>query len=336
MKRIPGKQLFGIFYFKCYQTTFVALTNRINNTIIIKQKAKELGFNYCGVSKAEFLEEDAPMLESWLKKGMHGQMDYMQNNFDMRLDPCLLVENAKSVISLSYNYYTDKNQTDSLAPKISKYAFGEDYHSVLKEKLTQFLEHIQVQIGDVNGRTFVDSAPILERAWAKKSGLGWVGKNANLINKNSGSFNFLCEVIIDLELEYDSQATDHCGTCTACIDACPTQAIFEPYKVDGSKCISYFTIELKESIPSEMKGKFENWAFGCDICQDVCPWNRFAIKHHEERFEPSSELINMTKQEWTELNEDVFKVLFKKSAIKRTKYNGLVRNIVFLKNNYNK
>ncbi len=260
-------------------------------------------------------------------------MDYMQNNFDMRLDPRLLVENAKSVISLSYNYYTDKKQTDLLAPKISKYAFGEDYHLVLKEKLTTFFEFIQQQIGEVNGRTFVDSAPVLERAWAKRSGLGWVGKNTNLINKNSGSFYFLCEAIIDVELDYDSLVTDHCGTCTACIDACPTQAIVEPYKVDGSKCISYFTIELKENIPEEMKDKFDNWAFGCDICQDVCPWNKFSKQHQQERFEPIHEIINMTQNDWYNLNENIFKDLFNKSPIKRTKYNGLMRNIVFLKNN---
>ena len=307
------------------------MTNKSTYTKLIKQKAKELGFDYCGISKAEFLIEEAPMLETWLRKSMHGQMDYMQNHFDMRLDPRLLVDDAKSVISLSYNYYTDKKQKDSLAPKISKYAFGEDYHFVLREKLTELYEYILEQIGEVNGRTFVDSAPILERAWAKRSGLGWIGKNANLINKNAGSFYFLCEAIIDLELEYDSPVTDHCGTCTACIDACPTDAIVEPFKVDGSKCISYFTIELKDNIPLEMKGKFKNWAFGCDICQDVCPWNRFSSIHHEERFEPSTQLLNMTKVEWENLDEIIFKDLFKKSAIKRTKYNGLVRNIVFLK-----
>jgi epoxyqueuosine reductase len=328
---IPDKKLFRDFLFQNLSNTFVELTNKSTYTKLIKQKAKELGFDYCGISKAEYLEDEAPRLESWLKNNMHGQMDYMQNHFDMRLDPRLLVDDAKSVISLSYNYYIDIKQKDSLAPKISKYAFGEDYHFVLREKLTELYEYIQEQIGEVNGRTFVDSAPILERAWAKRSGLGWIGKNANLINKNAGSFYFLCEAIIDLELEYDSPVTDHCGTCTACIDACPTDAIVEPFKVDGSKCISYFTIELKENIPLEMKGKFENWAFGCDICQDVCPWNRFSSIHHEDRFEPSTQLINMTKVEWENLDEIIFKDLFKKSAIKRTKYNGLVRNIVFLK-----
>jgi len=312
------------------------LTNKTTYTKLIKQKAKELGFDYCGISKAEFLENEAPSFEAWLKKDMHGQMNYMQNHFDMRLDPTLLVENAKSVISLSYNYFTDKTQSDPFAPKISKYAFGEDYHLVLKDTLNELFDFIKKEIGEVSGRTFVDSAPILERAWAKKSGLGWIGKNTNLINKKSGSFYFLCEVIIDLELDYDCPVTDHCGTCTACIDACPNQAIVEPYKVDGSKCISYFTIELKESIPLEMKGKFENWVFGCDICQDVCPWNNFSTHHHQEKFEPKEQLLKMTKDEWEYLNENIFRELFKKSAIKRTKYNGLKRNIVFLKNNSEK
>ena len=309
------------------------MTNKSIYTKLIKQKAKELGFDYCGISKAEFLEDDAPKLETWLKNNMHGQMDYMQNHFDMRLDPRLLVENAKSVISLSYNYYTDKIQEYSSAPKISKYAFGEDYHLVLSDKLTELYIYIQEQIGEVNGRTFVDSAPVLERAWAKRSGLGWIGKNANLINKKAGSFYFLCEAIIDVELDYDAPVTDHCGTCTACMDACPTKAIVEPYKVDGSKCISYFTIELKENIPIEMKGKFKNWAFGCDICQDVCPWNKFSKENREKRFMPIDQLLTMTKEEWSDLNENIFKELFKKSAIKRAKYNGLVRNIVFLENN---
>jgi epoxyqueuosine reductase len=312
------------------------LTNKSIYTKLIKQKAKELGFDYCGIAKAEFLEDEAPKLETWLKNNMHGQMDYMQNHFDMRLNPNLLVENAKSVISLSYNYYTNKKQTDLQAPQISKYAFGEDYHLVLRDKLTELYIYIQEQIGEVNGRTFVDSAPILERAWAKRSGLGWIGKNTNLINQKSGSFYFLCEAILDVELDYDSPVTDHCGTCRACIDACPTKAIVEPYKVDGSKCISYYTIELKESIPIEMKGKFKNWAFGCDICQDVCPWNKFSKKHQEERFEPSAQFLSMEKDDWVDLNENIFKELFKKSAIKRAKYNGLIRNIVFLKNNSQK
>ena len=309
------------------------MTNKSIYTKLIKQKAKELGFDYCGISKAQFLEDEAPKLDTWLKNNMHGQMDYMQNHFDMRLDPRLLVENAKSVISLSYNYYTNKKQTDLLAPKISKYAFGEDYHLVLRDKLTELYAYIQEQIGEVNGRTFVDSAPVLERAWAKRSGLGWIGKNANLINKKAGSFYFLCEAIIDVELDYDAPVTDHCGTCTACMDACPTEAIVEPYTVDGSKCISYFTIELKENIPIEMKGKFKNWAFGCDICQDVCPWNKFSKENREKRFMPIDQLLTMTKEEWSDLNENIFKELFKKSAIKRAKYNGLVRNIVFLENN---
>ncbi|MEI6508979.1 MAG: tRNA epoxyqueuosine(34) reductase QueG [Bacteroidota bacterium] len=302
------------------------------HTKLIKQKASELGFSYCGVSKATFLNEDAPRLEKWLSQNQHGNMTYMSNHFDMRLDPRLLVEGAKSVVSLMYNYYTDKKQIDNHAPQISKYAFGEDYHFVVKDKLKELLAFINESIGEVNGRAFVDSGPVLERAWAKKSGLGWIGKNANLINKSSGSFYFLSELILDLDLAYDSPTTDHCGTCTACIDACPTQAIVEPYKVDGSKCISYFTIELKENIPEQMKGKFNNWAFGCDVCQDVCPWNKFSEQHNEKRFDPSDMFLYMTHNDWQELSELSFKELFKKSPLKRTKYNGLKRNIDFLKN----
>ncbi len=302
------------------------------HTKLIKQKASELGFSYCGVSKATFLNEEAPRLEKWLSQNQHGNMTYMSNHFDMRLDPRLLVEGAKSVVSLMYNYYTDKKQIDNHAPQISKYAFGEDYHFVVKDKLKELLAFINESIGEVNGRPFVDSGPVLERAWAKKSGLGWIGKNANLINKSSGSFYFLSELILDLDLAYDSPTTDHCGTCTACIDACPTQAIVEPYKVDGSKCISYFTIELKENIPEQMKGKLNNWAFGCDVCQDVCPWNKFSEQHNEKRFDPSDIFLNMTHNEWQELSELSFKELFKKSPLKRTKYNGLKRNIDFLKN----
>ncbi len=297
---------------------------------LIKDKAKELGFSACGIAKAEFLEQEAPVLEQWLKSGMHGQMAYMANHFDKRLDPRLLVDGAKSVISLLFNYYTPLTQTDKTAPIISKYAYGEDYHQVIKEKLKHLLFYIQTEITEVNGRAFVDSAPILERAWAQRSGIGWIGKNATLINKGSGSFYFICELIIDLELEYDTPTTDHCGTCTACMDACPTKAIIKPGVVDGSKCISYFTIELKDSIPQEMKGTFENRMFGCDICQDVCPWNRFSRKHGEPKFDPSAELLEMTKQEWIELTEEVFNKLFNKSAVKRTKYNGLKRNIDFI------
>lgn len=308
------------------------MPNKIKYTKLIKEKAKQLGFSFCGISKAEFLLSEAPKLEKWLKENKNGKMAYMENHFDKRLDPTLLVEDAKSVVSLMYNYFTPKNQLDSLAPKISKYAYGEDYHDVVKEKLKELLLFIQLEIGEVSGRCFVDSAPILERAWAVKSGLGWVGKNGNLINKGNGSFYFLAELIIDLDLNYDGVLSDHCGSCTACIDACPTQAIVSPTIVDGSKCISYFTIELKEAIPTAMKGKFDNWAFGCDVCQDVCPWNKFSKPHQEPKFEPNEQLLNMNQQDWQEITEQVFSQLFKKSAIKRTKYNGLKRNIDFIKN----
>lgn len=305
--------------------------NLAQHTFLIKQEAKRLGFDYCGISKAIFLEKEAPRLESWLHKNMHGQMKYMEKHFDKRLDPRLLVNGAKSVISVLLNYYTEAKQTENEAPKISQYAYGEDYHLVIKDKLRSLVEYINENIGEVNGRAFVDSAPVMDRVWAAKGGLGWIGKNSNLINKNSGSFYFIAELILDIELEYDSPVGDYCGSCTKCIDACPTDAIVEPYVVDGSKCISYFTIELKdELLPKEMKGKFENWAFGCDICQDVCPWNRFSKPHAESRFNPQQVLLKMTKQDWTELTEDVFTKLFKHSAIKRTKYKGLMRNIRFL------
>ena len=271
---------------------------------LIKVEAKRLGFLSCGVSKAEFLEEEAPRLESWLNKNMHGNMQYMENNFDKRLDPTLLVEGSKSVISLTYNYYTDKLQQDTNAPKISKYAYGIDYHFVIKEKLKQLLEFIKSDIGEVHGRAFVDSAPIMEKAWAKKSGLGWIGKNSNLITQRVGSFYFIAELIVDLDLEVDHAVTDHCGSCTACIDACPTEAITEPYQVDGSKCISYFTIELKDNIPSEFKGKFDHWMFGCDICQDVCPWNRFSKHHSQPLFNPKPELLSMSKKDWEEITQE--------------------------------
>lgn len=303
----------------------------MNKTILtnnIKQQALALGFTAVGVSKAEFLEQEAPKLEKWLSAGMHGNMHYMNNHFDKRLDPRLLVDGAKTVISLIFNYYPSEQQTTS--PKISKYAYGEDYHDVLKDKLSTLLLWIQTNIGEVNGRAFVDSAPVLERAWAAKSGLGWIGKNGNLINKGNGSFYFLSELIIDLELDADGPVTDHCGTCTACIDACPTEAIVSPTVVDGSKCISYFTIELKEAIPLEMKGKFNQWMFGCDICQDVCPWNRFAKPHNEPKFAPNKEILAFTKNDWMDITEDVFKKIFKNSPIKRTRYNGLKRNIDYL------
>jgi epoxyqueuosine reductase len=301
------------------------------NTRLIKQEAERLGFMYCGISKAGFLEEEAPRLENWLNQNMHGKMSYMQNHFDKRLDPTKLVEGAKSVVSLLLNYFPEEKQSDPLAPKISKYAYGEDYHYVIKSKLKELFNFIHEKIGEVGGRIFVDSAPVLDRAWAKKSGLGWVGKNSNLINKNSGSFFFIAEMILDLELDYDGPVKDYCGTCTQCIDSCPTDAIVAPYVVDGSKCISYFTIELKEAIPMEVKGKFDNWAFGCDVCQDVCPWNRFAKAHKEPLFNPSSGLLEMNKKDWEEITEEVFKEVFKNSAVKRTAFKGLKRNVEFLK-----
>lgn len=301
------------------------------NTALIKQKAQELGFFYCGISKAEFLEEEAPRLEAWLNQQRHGKMSYMENHFDKRLDPRLLVDGAKSVISLLLNYYTEEKQSDATAPKISKYAYGEDYHDVIKEKLRQLMQFIETEIGEVSGRVFVDSAPVMDKAWAKKSGLGWIGKNSNLIHPKSGSFFFIAELIIDLELEADGPIKDYCGTCTKCIDACPTDAIIEPYVVDGSKCISYLTIELKDALlPAEFKGKMDNWAFGCDICQDVCPWNRFSLLHNEPRFNPSQNLLQLSKSDWQDLSEEVFSELFKLSAIKRTKFDGLKRNIAFL------
>ena len=306
------------------------MLNLSKHTQIIKQEAKRLGFDFCGISKADFLEEEAHRLEAWLKAGMHGKMEYMENHFDKRLNPTLLVEGAKSVISLLYNYYPEQTQNTE-APKISKYAYGYDYHEVIKEKLKEFLNTLKEKIGDVNGRAFVDSAPVLDKAWAKKSGLGWIGKNANLINKQSGSFFFIAELIIDLDLEYDGPIQDYCGTCTKCIDACPTEAIVEPFIVDGSKCISYLTIELKDAIPNEFKNKMDNWAFGCDVCQDVCPWNRFSTPHHEAQFNNQTGLLNLNTDEWHELTEETFNKVFKHSAVKRTKYKGLKRNLEFIK-----
>ncbi len=296
----------------------------------IKTEAKRLGFLSCGISKSDFLEEEAPRLEKWLNKNMNGEMSYMANHFDKRLDPRLLVEGSKSVISLLLNYYPEETQTDD-SYKISKYAYGQDYHHIIKTKLRQLQEFIIEEIGEVNGRAFVDSAPVLDKAWAAKSGLGWIGKNSNLLTQQVGSFYFIAELIVDLELEYDNAVTDHCGTCTACIDACPTQAIVDPYVVDGSKCISYFTIELKNELPNEMKGSFDDWMFGCDVCQDVCPWNRFSKPHKEPLFNPNPDLLSMTKKDWEEITVDVFQKVFKKSAVKRTKFDGLTRNIEFLK-----
>ncbi len=303
-----------------------------SNTHILKTKARELGFDFIAVSKAGELTEEARKLEKWLNQGLHGQMSYMANHFDKRIDPRKLVEGAKSVVSLLYNYHNPELQKEDDAPKISQYAYGKDYHQVVKKKLHTLINYLQEEIGDVNGRCFVDSAPVLERDWAKRSGLGWIGKNTLLISREQGSYFFLAELIIDIELDYDGPVKDYCGTCTRCIDACPTDAISpEGYWMDGSKCISYFTIELKEEIPSEMKGKFENWMFGCDICQQVCPWNRFAKKHQEPMFEPHPDLMHMTKADWEEITEDVFRKVFQKSPVKRTKYAGLRRNIDFLK-----
>ncbi|MFS4455889.1 tRNA epoxyqueuosine(34) reductase QueG [Maribacter sp. 2304DJ31-5] len=296
---------------------------------MIKTEAQRLGFLSCGISKAEFLEAEAPRLEKWLDRNMHGEMGYMENHFDKRLDPTKLVEGSKSVISLLLNYYPSEKQVPD-SYKISKYAYGKDYHHVIKSKLRQLQEFISSEIGAVHGRAFVDSAPVLDKAWAAKSGLGWIGKHSNLLTQQVGSFYFIAELIVDLELEYDSPVTDHCGTCTACLDACPTQAIVAPYEVDGSKCISYFTIELKNGIPTEFQGKFDDWMFGCDVCQDVCPWNRFSKPHREPLFDPHPDLLSMTKKDWEEITEEVFKRVFQKSAVKRTKFSGLKRNIDFL------
>lgn len=303
---------------------------KINATHFIKQTATQLGFSYCGISKAEFLEDEAPKLEEWLSRNYHGKMAYMANHFEKRLDPAKLVTGAKSVISLIYNYYPEKDLSGDNDLKIARYAYGEDYHFVIKEKLKELLFRLQEKLGEINGRAFVDSAPVLERTWAKRAGIGWVGKNSLLLNRSMGSFFFLAELIVDIELEYDGPIKDYCGTCTACMDACPTDAIPQPYVVDGSKCISYFTIELKEEIPAEVKDKFENWIFGCDICQDVCPWNRFSQPHQEPRFEPHPQLAGMTNSDWLELTEEVFQKLFKKSAVKRTDFKGLQRNIQFV------
>ncbi len=286
------------------------IAKKQTNTKLIKTEAQRLGFLSCGISKAGFLEEEAPRLEKWLNQNMHGEMQYMENHFDKRLDPTKLVPGAKSVMSLLLNYYPKETQREDTY-KISKYAYGTDYHFVIKDKLKQLLHFIEVEIGEVEGRAFVDSAPVLDKAWAAKSGLGWMGKHSNLLTRQVGSFYFIAELILDLDLEYDSPVTDHCGTCTACIDACPTQAIVEPYVVDGSKCISYFTIELKNEIPNDVKGQFEDWVFGCDVCQDVCPWNRFSKQHNEPLFDPKPELLSMTKKTGKKSPGTCFKKYFK-------------------------
>ena len=302
----------------------------MNYSQLIKQKAEKFGFQSCGISKAEFLEEEAPSLETWLNKGYHGEMQYMENHFDKRLNPTLLVDGAKSVISLSYNYFPKVKIDEINNFKISKYAYGEDYHEVIKDILKNMVAELQEEIGEFGFRVFVDSAPVLEKAWARKSGLGWVGKNANLITKKHGSFYFLAEIICDLELDYDLAVTDHCGSCRACIDACPTQAIVSDRIVDGSKCISYATIELKNEIPDYFNGKMDDWMFGCDVCQDVCPWNRFSAPTLQEKFAPNFQKLNFRKNEWKELTQELFSEIFKKSAVKRTKFSGLMRNVNLL------
>ena len=299
-------------------------------SLIIKDKAKKFGFQNCGISKAKFLEEDAKPFENWLKNNFHGEMAYMENHFDKRLDPTKLVEGSKSVISLSYNYFPEENLASFNDLKISKYAYGEDYHDVIKNILKEMVAELRSEIGDFECRVFTDSAPILERSWARKSGIGWVGKNANLLTKQHGSFYFLAEIICDLELQEDYPTTDYCGSCRRCIDACPTDAIVSEKVVDGSKCISYATIELKNEIPESFKNKMENWMFGCDICQDVCPWNRFSMPHQQEKFKPNSFLRNYKKENWHELTQDLFSEIFRKSPVKRTKFAGLQRNIKFL------
>jgi epoxyqueuosine reductase len=302
------------------------------HTAIIKTVAASYGFNYCGIAKAQLLNEDARRLENWLSKGLHGSMQYMENHFDLRIDPSKLVPGAKSVITLLLNYFPEKHQSVS-APKISKYAFGNDYHEVIRNKLKLFLQQIKEQVGDVHGRGFVDSAPVLERTWAQKAGIGWIGKNGNLINKQSGSFFFIATLIVDLELNYDNEfVKDYCGTCTKCIDECPTDAILPGKVIDGSKCISYFTIELKDAlIPEAMKGKFDNWMFGCDVCQDVCPWNRFSRLTDEISFTPVPEILNLSTSDWEEMTEESFKTVFKNSPLKRAKFEGIKRNLNFIK-----
>ncbi|AFL83835.1 iron-sulfur cluster binding protein, putative [Belliella baltica DSM 15883] len=300
---------------------------------MIKTQAKNLGFDFCGIAKAEFLEDEAPKLEAWLNQNYHGQMAYLANHFDKRLDPTKLVDGAKTVVSLIYNYFPESTLPESPSDlKIAKYAYGKDYHFVIKDKLNTLLQNLQEEIGEIGGRAFVDSAPVMERQWAQKAGLGWTGKNSLLLNKKMGSFFFLAELIIDLEVAPDLPMTiDYCGTCTKCVDACPTDAIVGSGVVDGSRCISYFTIELKEQIPYEVKGKFENWIFGCDICQDVCPWNRFSKPHQEAEFLPHPDLQQMKRKDWEEITAETFNRVFQKSAVKRTKLEGLIRNIDFVK-----
>ncbi|PCJ67259.1 MAG: tRNA epoxyqueuosine(34) reductase QueG [Bacteroidetes bacterium] len=303
-------------------------TSAFSNALKVKQIAAKLEFDFCGISKSERLDEQAVHLEEWLNRGYHGKMKWMENHFEKRVDPTKLVEGSKSVVSLLFNYYPDKNYDDAKI-KISKYAYGADYHHIIKDKLKVFLEEINTQIGEVHGRVFVDSAPVLDRTWAEKSGLGWIGKNSLLITKQKGSFYFIAELILDIELAVDSPTTDHCGSCTACIDACPTEAIVADKVIDGTKCISYLTIELKENIPASFKNQMEGWAFGCDICQDVCPWNRFSSSHSIPELKEHTGLAGLHKSEWQELTEDVFRDVFKKSAVKRAGFMKLRENIEF-------
>jgi epoxyqueuosine reductase len=295
----------------------------------VKQRVLEAGFQKCGISKAEFLATEAPLLEQWLKKKFHGSMGWMERHFDERLDPSRLVPGAKSVVSVLYNYFPSKEFHPAGELKIARYALGEDYHQVIKEKLKDLISGLRAEIGDFDGRVFVDSAPVMERQWAQRAGLGWLGKNSLLLNQSMGSYFFLAELIIDLELEPDGPVTDRCGTCTACIDACPTDAIVQPGVIDSNRCISHLTIELKESIPGEFSGRMDNWIFGCDVCQEVCPWNKFSTPNNEPRFEPAGEWPEFTATEWKELTEEVFNKNFKKSAVKRTGWAGLKRNISF-------
>jgi epoxyqueuosine reductase len=301
------------------------------NTALVKQKATELGFSYCGIAKAEMLQEDARRLEAWLNKNLHGKMHYLENHFDLRIDPTKLVPGAKSVITVLQNYYPQQKQIAN-TPHISKYAFGKDYHEVIRAKLKQFLQFLNEEIGEIYGRGFVDSAPVLERSWAVKTGAGWIGKNGNLINKQTGSFYFIATLIVDIELVYDDPfAKDYCGSCRKCIDSCPTEAIQPNKQINGSKCISYFTIELKDAlIPEEMKGRFNDWMFGCDICQDVCPWNRFSKPNTENLFEPIPEILNYSSKQWAAITEEAFKHIFRDSPLKRTKYAGIQRNLQFI------
>lgn len=309
------------------------MSSNNNYALFTRQVAKQLGFDYCGIAKAGFLNEDAKRLEGWLQKGYNGSMQYMQNHFELRVNPQQLVPGAKTVITLLKNYFPSERQNNA-APKISKYAYGQDYHLIIKQQLFNLLAELKKQIGTFNGRGFVDSAPVLERAWAVKSGLGWIGKNGNLINKNSGSFFFIASLVIDVEMLYDEPfAKDYCGSCTRCVDACPTEAILPDKVIDGSKCISYFTIELKDALlPANMQDKFNNWMFGCDVCQDVCPWNRFAKAHDEPGFKPAAEILNFSSNQWDELTEESFKIIFKDSPLKRAKFSGIKRNLRFLQN----